>query len=375
MSTNPLIVLVVDDEPLQAEMHTIFLEEAGYETMYAEDGEEALSILRNSGIPISVILSDVLMPKMDGYELCKQVKDDESIKDIPFIFVSSLVDIDEKIKGYSVGGDDYVAKPISTDELLEKVKRAVKQHGDHLSSKKTLSESFNAAMQAMTYSSDLGQIIEFYKNSLNAQSFSELGQYLFQVMASYGLRSTLYIVTPTDTITIGDQGDVSPLEENVIELARQQDRFWDFGARTIINYADFSLLVKNMPTDDPERFGTLKDSLGSLCNAIEACIKILLFDDTTKQKANVLETVRETLSMATASFAEIQKENLQSIQDMSDQLDDAILNLGLTDHQENMIRDIAVNCYEKVDGLFEKGLTLNEEFEKLDKRLTLIFNN
>ena len=86
------------------------------------------------------------------------------------------------------------------------------------------------------------------------------------------------------------------------------------------------------------------------------------------------------MSIATASFAEVQKENLQSIHDMSDQLDDALLNLGLTDHQENMIRDIAVNCYEKVDGLFEKGLTLNEEtlneeFEYLDNRLTQIFNN
>lgn len=375
MGDNSLIILVVDDEPLQAEMHTLFLEDAGYETIYAEDGVKALDVLQNESSNISVILSDVSMPNMDGYELCRKVKGQESLKEIPFIFVSALVDIDEKIKGYSVGADDYVSKPIVTDELLEKVKGAANRYEENLSKKETLKESYNAAMQAMTYSSDLGQIIEFYKNSLGAHSFDELGQYLFQVMASYGLRSTLFVVTPTENIAIGDQGDVSPLEENVIELARQQDRFWDFGTRTIINYADFSLLVKNMPTDDPDRFGTLKDSLGSLCNAIEACIKILLFDDTNKQKADVLETVRTTLSVATASFAEIQKENLKSIQVMTDNLDDAILNLGLTDHQENMIRDIAVSCYEKVDSIFEKGLVLNDEFEALDKRLTQIFSS
>lgn len=375
MNNSPLVVLVVDDEPLQAELHTVFLEEAGYETMYAEDGAKALDILTQGTTPISVILSDVSMPNMDGYELCRQVKGDESVKDIPFIFVSALTDIDEKIKGYSVGGDDYVSKPISTDVLLEKVKRAVQQYKDNISKKETLKESYNAAMQAMTYSSDLGQIIEFYKNTLNAHSFDEVGQHFFQVMASYGLHSTLYIVTPTETIAIGDQGDVPPLEKNVIELARKKTRFWDVGDKTIINYADFSLLVKNMPIDDPERYGSLKDSLGSLCNAIEACIKILLFDDSNKHKANILETVRSTLSVATASFSEIQKENLKSIQDMTDQLDNAILNLGLTDHQEDMIRDIAVNCYERVDGIFEKGLVLNDEFEALDKRLTEIFTN
>jgi DNA-binding response OmpR family regulator len=375
MKNNTIIILIVDDDPLQAEVHTIFLEEAGYETMYAENGADALEILHQTNAAINVILSDVVMPEMDGYELCRQVKSDETLKELPFIFVSALTDVEEKIKGYSVGGDDYVSKPISTDELLEKVKSAVKRHEINKSKNSTIQESYNAAMQAMTYSSDLGQIIEFYKNSLNADSFEDLSQQLFQVMASYGLRSTLYIQTPTAAITIGDAGDVSPLEENIIELARKQDRFWDFGTRTIINYADFSLFVKNMPVNDPERFGTLKDSLGSLCNAIEACIKILLFDDTNKQKAHVLETVRETLSNVSGSFREIQKENLQSIQTMTDKLDDALMNMGLTDHQENLIRDIAVSCYEEVDGIFEKGLVLNDEFASLDERLTKIFSS
>ena len=66
------------------------------------------------------------------------------------------------------------------------------------------------------------------------------------------------------------------------------------------------------------------------------------------------------------------KKNLHSIQDMSDQLDDALLNLDFPDHQENTIRDIAVICYEKADGLFAKGLTLNAEFENLDHSLGVL---
>ncbi|MBL1274959.1 MAG: response regulator [Ectothiorhodospiraceae bacterium] len=374
MDNNEITVFVVDDEPLQSELHTLFLAEAGYQTMRADNGKDALTRITQNPSSVHVILSDVSMPEMDGYEFCRHIKTNEETKDIPFIFVSSLTDIDEKLKGYEVGGDDYVSKPISTDELLEKVKRAASQYEQSIAQKQQLSESFNAAMQAMTYSSDLGQILEFYKNSLNAKSFDELAEHLFRVMNSYQLRSTLHIVTSTSFINIGDRGSVSPLEENVIELARQQDRFWDFGARTMINYENFSLLIKNMPIDDPERYGTLKDSLGSLCNAIEACIKILLFDDTNQQNANVLDAVRETLVGASQSFQSIQKDNLQTIQDMTDKMDDAIMNLGLSDHQENMIRNIAIDCYEKVDAIFDKGVVLNDEFEALDKRLTQIFS-
>lgn len=374
MENSSITVLVIDDEPLQAELHTAFLDDAGYQTLIAHDGKQALDILSNESSKIGVILSDVSMPEMDGYELCQKVKDNDDLKAIPFIFVSSLVDIDEKLKGYSVGGDDYVSKPISTEELLEKVKHSAIMHEEATSNKQQLKESYQTAMQAMTYSSDLGKLLEFNTNVLSAKNFEELSQCLFEVLGALGLRSTLHVVTSKKNISFGDEGAISPLEENVIELARQKDRFWDFGARTIINYRDFSLLIKNMPIDNPERYGMLKDTLGSLCNMIESKITILLFDDANRHKADILETVRETLGMATDSFSKIQQENLKAIQNMTDQLDNAILSLGLTDHQENLIRDIAVNCYEKVDSIFDKGLKLNDEFKTLDKRLTKIFS-
>ncbi len=156
MGNKVITVLVVDDEPLQAELHTIFLEDAGYHTLCASNGMQALDILKENSEIVNVILSDVSMPEMDGYELCQQVKDDEGTKNIPFIFVSALIDLDEKLKGYSVGGDDYVSKPISTEELLEKVKCAVTSYEEIMAQKQQLKESYDTAMQAMTYSSDLG---------------------------------------------------------------------------------------------------------------------------------------------------------------------------------------------------------------------------
>ncbi|HEC20535.1 MAG TPA: response regulator [Gammaproteobacteria bacterium] len=373
MNSIQATVLVVDDEPLQLELHTAFLEAAGYQTLRATNGQQALTLLQKDPAAIDVILSDVAMPEMDGYAFCEQVRAHEETKNTPFIFVSALTNLEEKLKGYDAGGNDYVTKPIEAEEMLEKIKHVIDCREKLASQEQQLAESFNAAMQAMTYSSDLGQILEFYKNSLNAHSFEELAGYLFQTMAAYGLRCTLHIETLNGPIDIGDSGPVPPLEKNVIELARQKTRFYDFGVRTIINYEDFSLLVKNMPVDDAERYGTFKDTLGTLCNAIEARVKVLLSDDANRQKAQVLETVRQALGKIGDSFGNIQKANLQAIEGMVDDLDNAIMNLGLTDNQENQIRDIAVKCYEQVDKIFDEGLTLNNEVEILDKRLTEIF--
>lgn len=373
MNNASATVLIVDDEPLQLELHTVFLEDAGYQTLCANDGREALALLQKDPSVVDVILSDVAMPEMDGYAFCESVKANDELKGIPFIFVSALTDLDEKLKGYTAGGDDYVAKPIATEELLEKVKRAISFREKSLGQEQQLSESYNAAMQAMTYSSDLGQILEFYKNTLNARSFEELAEYLFQAMAAYGLRCTLHIETLSGPVDIGDRGVVPSLEANIIELARKKTRFYDFGVRTIINYEDFSLLVKNMPIDDAERYGTIKDTLGTLCNAIESRVKVLLADDVNQQKAQVLETVRGSLAKVSESFGDIQKANLKSIEAMVDELDTAIMNLALTDDQEERVRDIAVNCYDRVDKIFKDGLVLNDEFSVLDKRLTEIF--
>lgn len=375
MNDVPTTVLIVDDEPLQLELHAAFIESAGYQSLCAKDGREALELLQKDPSIVDVILSDVAMPEMDGYAFCKEVKQIDELNKIPFIFVSALTTLEEKLKGYTVGGDDYVAKPIETEELLEKVKRAISNREQNINQEQQLAESYNAAMQAMTYSSDLGQILEFYKNTLNAQSFEELAEYLFQTMAAYELRCTLHIETLSGPIDIGDRGTVPPLEINIIELARKKPRFYDFGPRTIINYADFSLLIKNMPVDDAERYGTFKDTLGTLCNAIESRVSVLLSDDKNRQKSQVLETVRQALAKISGSFCDIQKANLKSIETMVNELDDAILNLGLTENQENKIRDISVSCYNRVDKIFEDGAILNDELSVLDERLIEIFAN
>lgn len=371
--TQPATILVVDDEPLFLRIYTLHIERAGFHVLTAENGEQAWEMIQSDPSQIDIIISDVQMPGMDGYQLCEKIRANDETQEIPFIFVSGLINLDEKLKGYAVGGDDYITKPVVPEELLEKVRHQLDKKIKNSGLSKQLAESFNAAMQAMTYSSQLGQVIEFFKKSLSAVSLQQIASYLFEFMEPLGLHCTIQFHTPQGLMNFGGQGEVSPLESSVIEMARQKPRFFDFGARTIINYSDFSLLIKNMPIDDEERYGTIKDTLGNLCEAIEARVTVLLSQDRNKQREQILKTVQEAMDSIASSLDSIQKANVSAIEEMINDIDSAMMVLGLTEEQEQDIRGIAANTLTKVDEAFNQGAMLRNQFAEVQHRLTRIF--
>ena len=372
MSNQAVSILVVDDEDLIRNTHGLMLEGCGYEVLYAENGKQALTTLNDKTDDICVVVTDVKMPEMDGYELCRQIRDDVRWQDLPVLFVTALDTLEEKLCGYEAGGTDYIIKPLIADELKNKVSTLLKIREQSLELKQRLQESTQAAMQAMSYSADLGQILEFYKNSLSAPDFASIASLLFEVTNAYGLKCVLQIYAPAKVETFAHAGQASPLEMNVMELARGKARFLDFGARTIINYQDFSLLVKNMPLEDRERYGTLKDSLGNLCNAIEARVSLLINDDAQARNQQVLSTIRSALDEIGQDFARVQKENITAIEDMMTDIDQAFLRLGLSEKQEEDIHAITRTCLEKTHQNYYKGIAVNERFDAIHKRLKAI---
>jgi len=367
-------VLVVDDDPSILMIHCKHLEQEGYNTLQAVDGKNALDLVEQQAENIDIILSDIQMPQLDGYQLCEKLKDDFSTADIPLIFVSGLTDLQEKLKGYSVGASDYITKPLHPPELKIKINHLLETRQQNNKLNQQVSDSVSTALQAMTYSSGMGQVLEFYNNSLNAKTFEELSFNVFEMTRAHDLKCSLYILTPGKTYTFGDQNTVSPLEKNIIELARKQSRFFDFKNRTVINYQQFSLLIKNMPCHDLERYGMLKDLLGTLCNAIESCINSLLRDNALAQKDDLITTVRNAMENIEKTFKKIQKDNRLAIDNLTEDLEEAMMTLGLTEPQENNIRQIAENCLERTNEIFYQSIVINEEFEKITDQLATEVN-
>ena len=112
-------VLIVDDTPTNLGVVVEFLEENGFRVVVAQDGKEGIQ--RAVFIKPDLILMDVMMPGMDGFEATRQLKAIIATRDIPVIFMTALADTASKLEGFKVGGVDYVTKPLSMEELLARV--------------------------------------------------------------------------------------------------------------------------------------------------------------------------------------------------------------------------------------------------------------
>ncbi|EHQ52514.1 MULTISPECIES: response regulator transcription factor [Ectothiorhodospira] len=116
----PQSVLVVDDEPNIVLSLEFLMKEAGFDVRVARDGESALEAVRQA--PPHVILLDVMLPKRDGYDVCQTIRANPAWKDVRILMLTAKGRQIEKEKGLAMGADDYITKPFSTREVVERVR-------------------------------------------------------------------------------------------------------------------------------------------------------------------------------------------------------------------------------------------------------------
>jgi PAS domain S-box-containing protein len=112
-------ILIVDDTPANLQLLAVMLSEQGYKVRMAQDGTMALLSVESS-LP-DLILLDIMMPEINGYEVCSKLKASSLTKDIPIIFISALSEVFDKVKAFEVGGVDYITKPFQAQEVLARV--------------------------------------------------------------------------------------------------------------------------------------------------------------------------------------------------------------------------------------------------------------
>jgi DNA-binding response OmpR family regulator len=114
------IVLIVDDDPTAREALVAILEGEGYELQQAKDGVQALRLLKR--LQPDLILLDVMMPAMDGFEVCRRIRATPPLAEVPIILLTALDDADSRLRGIESGADDFLSKPPDRRELVARVR-------------------------------------------------------------------------------------------------------------------------------------------------------------------------------------------------------------------------------------------------------------
>jgi len=117
---KPLTVLVIEDHPDQRDLLAIVLQREGYRVVTAGNGLDAIDKLKKE--PVQIALSDIMMPKMDGFELIKTIRSDTVLKGIYLILITARIQEGDRVRGLDLGADDYITKPFSFSELLARVR-------------------------------------------------------------------------------------------------------------------------------------------------------------------------------------------------------------------------------------------------------------
>ena len=122
-STKKHVILIVDDDTTNLQVIGSFLYNKSYKIILAKSGNDALKSVENN-LP-DLILLDIMMPEMNGYEVCKKLKANNQTKDIPIIFLTAKTETKDIIKGFNTGGVDYITKPFIKEELLARIQTHV----------------------------------------------------------------------------------------------------------------------------------------------------------------------------------------------------------------------------------------------------------
>lgn len=370
-----LRILSVDDEPTNQLVINEILED-DYDVKLVYSGEECLEKVKE--FSPNLILLDINMPGIDGYETCERLKQDDATKFIPVIILSALSTTEEKLKGYEVGAEDYIPKPFDHDDLIEKIKKSLSRneslnaenqehHVKSIDDKEMeellneLQSSRSIAMDAMRYTSDLGAIVKFYEESAQCKDFDELMEAVFTTTRAIGINSSMQIRDGNDIYNKASNGDMSAMEESVINVSKDQGRFFDFKSRTIMNYKHSSILTKNMPLDDDKKYGIMKDILGALGNGAEERVRTLILErNMVSNREQVVSLVKETFKNINSQYIVRSRESAEMMEGMIKDVNQTIEAMDLLSYQEEQLEAIIESFRQRNDMHMNEGMNLND---------------
>ncbi|MBD1807060.1 response regulator [Microcoleus sp. FACHB-SPT15] len=190
-------ILIVDDTPDNLRLLSTILTERGYEVGKARNGQIALNAAK-AALP-DLILLDINMPNMNGYEVCEYLKADDQTKEIPVIFISALDEVLDKVKAFKVGGVDYITKPFQGEEVLARVENHLKLRALSKALQKEQEKSENLLLNILPQA-----IVEELKQNQRATPTQyEEATFLFADIVGFAPQS--FSMTPTDVVNLLNQ--------------------------------------------------------------------------------------------------------------------------------------------------------------------------
>lgn len=370
-------ILAVDDEPFNLEIIEEILEELDFELQVATSGPECLNMVE--GYMPQVILLDVSMPQMNGYEVCKALKANQNTAHIIVVFVSARGTVEERMEGYSVGAEDYIVKPFGHDELKSKLKNLNQVLVEKQSLEKQVEDATSTAFNAMANSSEMGQIVNYVENIGFINDPQELGKALIDCLQSFDLQSNVEFRESNEISHFALNGLCSPIVVELFEMLKNKGRLHEFSHRILVNYELISLLILNMPDHDPDKHGHIRDHVCFIVSVTEQQLRAITTKKMLEAQQAKLNAVASTVHSKFHGLISLLNDNRQNnekvFKQLQEELEERIPSMGLDEDQEVFI-------YKKVDETIQNSVAREESvvqvkaaFAEIEQDLSLLLKS
>jgi len=308
MQQNEKILIVEDDPIFQDISAAVF---SSYQLEIVSSGEEGVEIAQTF-LPDLIVL-DINLPEIDGYETCQQLRENSSTEQTPIIFISEYKGLEDRLKAYGVGGDDYFTKPINKQEVIVKVEKFLAFKKKQKEMSEQLNDSYSIVMDMQHTAAYLQTISRFLINMLYCHNMDDIASIFFKAVKGMNINCILRIQTDEQSIIQSTTGTITRLENEILDLSASLDRIYSFGNnRAIFTWKNATVLIRNL--DDKI------DILAILMDGMEVGIKAV-----TQQK-NLLAMVEKV----DQENVYVGKRITDLCREMGMHLQETFLSLGMT---------------------------------------------
>ncbi len=361
MST--LSILVIDDERDFCDFLTSSLEDL-YDVEGGTNGEDALALFEQR--MHDIVLLDINLPDIDGYEICKKIKK-KSKKDALVLFISGHDTLEERLRAYEHGGDDFISKPVQIKELVAKIKTLEQYKKSKKKLKKSSENASELAFQSMEEANQMGVVFRFLRESFQCTNYLSLGQSMLAMMQALELKCCVQIRATEQTLTMCQECQVCPpIEEEIFKLCCNRGRLFAFNNRIMVNDEHVSILVKNMPIDNEVLNGRFKDILAPVIETCESS-----YQNIRRQNAllEIMEDIQMTVSLVEQEL-EIHGKNAVAIMDeMVEQISNSLNVLGLTEEQELFCASLVEKSIEKLADMQATAVSIDQHLGSVMQKI------
>ena len=373
--SQPFRVFIVDDDPLVQEVvRTIIEPDCQVQAFFS--AEDCLTQLATE--QPDFFLLDISLPGIDGYAFCRQIKDDPALRRTPVTFISSHDTIDDRVRGYDAGGEDFIVKPFDPEELLRKLKVAQNMALNQRSLAGQLEDAELLSSLVMASMDETGILLQFMSKLIAMNDAEEIAIGVLELMQRYKLDGVIQTRHGHRTQTLSAAGKNLPLEVSVIEHLRHQGRIFEFRQRGVHNFERVSLMINNLPLGDPDFCGRLRDHLSVAAQGVDSRLKALESEEANRLAQAGIQLALEDVGETIMVLHDAQRSNVEASSQLVAELHESLLNsfyrLGLTDTQEAFLQGMVGDFMTRMVDLLNSRSETHDALQRVNAKLAHLRN-